>query len=173
MSSAVEVRAASPHKQTLVAGLMQFYLHDFSTIGNSASPLYVVDPETGAFPPYPGLERYWADPGHLPFVIRTAGEVAGFALVDRTSRDGREIDWAMSEFFVLRKFRRSGVGGEAVRQILGMQPGRWEVAVMENNVAAWEFWPGPIAGAPNVTGFEARAGDGTTWSGPIWSFRAV
>lgn len=46
----------------------------------------------------------------------------------------------MAEFFVVRKHRRSGVGFQAVRQLIGARPGQWEIAVVRANVGALAFW---------------------------------
>jgi predicted acetyltransferase len=78
----------------------------------------------------------------------------------------------MAEFFVARKHRRHGVGAEAVRQILALYPGRWEVAVVARNPNAQAFWPWVIAASPNVSDLVRHEGDGEQWRGPIWSFRA-
>ena len=60
----------------------------------------------------------------------------------------------------------------AVHEVLAQPPGRWEVAVAQRNVAANAFWPRAISSAPNVTDLERHEGDGTLWTGPIWSFDA-
>jgi predicted acetyltransferase len=79
----------------------------------------------------------------------------------------------MAEFFVARKHRRCGVATEAVRQVLRLYPGYWEVAVAERNLAARAFWPRALAAAPNICQLVRLDGDGEHWRGPIWSFRAV
>lgn len=75
----------------------------------------------------------------------------------------------MAEFFVARKFRRRGVAREAVRQILALLPGSWEIAVKERNAAAKAFWPQAVsaAGAADLAVFN---GNGAPWSGPMWTF---
>lgn len=44
------------------------------------------------------------------------------------------------EFFVVRGRRRQGVGSAAARNLLRTFPGRWEVRVRDNNLAARQFW---------------------------------
>lgn len=46
----------------------------------------------------------------------------------------------VAEFFVLRGFRRLGVGTRAAHEVWGRFPGRWEVRVMDRNRKARGFW---------------------------------
>jgi predicted acetyltransferase len=50
----------------------------------------------------------------------------------------------MAEFFVMRKYRRTGLGTEAARLVLGRFPGSWEVRQLEANVAGSNFWRSAI-----------------------------
>ncbi|HWM72468.1 MAG TPA: GNAT family N-acetyltransferase [Nocardioides sp.] len=65
------------------------------------------------------------------------GEVpVGFALVRSIDRE----PFVLNSFFVVRGARRSGVGREAVRQVLATRPGRWTVAFQDTNPGAVGFW---------------------------------
>ena len=46
----------------------------------------------------------------------------------------------MAEFFVMRKYRRTGVGTDAARAIFERFPGAWQVREEEANVGAIHFW---------------------------------
>ena len=46
----------------------------------------------------------------------------------------------MSEFFVIRKFRRSGVCREADLQVFGMVPGQWQVRQLARNLSGTQLW---------------------------------
>jgi predicted acetyltransferase len=46
----------------------------------------------------------------------------------------------MSEFFVMRKYRRGGVGREAARLVFALFPGAWQVRQLHGNDAATAFW---------------------------------
>lgn len=73
------------------------------------------------------------------FLFRVGGLHAGFALVDAPGRFC-EGEWWMAQFFVVRKYRRRGVGRAAARQVLDAVRGRWEVGQMAANRAGREFW---------------------------------
>jgi predicted acetyltransferase len=76
----------------------------------------------------------------------------------------------MSEFFVLRRFRRSGVGRDAALQIFRMLPGPWQLRQLTGNPDATKFWRRiipvdftEVEGAEGpVQPFVIMASDGTT-----------
>ncbi len=53
--------------------------------------------------------------------------------------------WDMAEFFVVRRYRRRGVGTRAAHDVWRRFPGRWEVRVMQCNRSAVSFWEGAVA----------------------------
>jgi predicted acetyltransferase len=170
MAEAITVDLAAPSEQPLLAGLMQFYLYDFSEMEPDGSADFEFT-ASGLFEPYEYLPEYWRDPARTPLVIRRGGKPVGFALLNQHSHlSGGHVERNMAEFFVARKHRRHGVASEAVRRILEAYPGRWEVAVAARNAAAQVFWPRAIAAAPNVTDLVRHECDGDHWRGPIWSF---
>ncbi|HVM99206.1 MAG TPA: GNAT family N-acetyltransferase [Caulobacteraceae bacterium] len=171
MSEAISVGVAQRGEQPLLEGLMQFYIYDFSELEPDGSDDLDFN-AAGRFEPYPYLPDYWREADRLPLLIRRGGKPVGFALLNAHSHLGEPVDHNMAEFFVARKHRRHGVASEAVRQVLARYPGRWEVAVAARNKAALAFWPRAIAAAPNVSDLVRREGDGASWKGPIWTFRA-
>ncbi|MDB5469768.1 MAG: acetyltransferase [Caulobacter sp.] len=164
----VTVRPATAQDRALIEGLMQFYVYDFSELEPAGSDRFDVD-GAGRFEAYP-LDPYWRDEGHWPLLIEVGGKPAGFALVNRESHRGAAGDRHMGEFFVARKFRKGGVGTEALRQVFAMHPGVWEIAIAERNAAAKGFWPRAIraCGGRDVV---CHQGDGVHWTGPICTFR--
>lgn len=51
----------------------------------------------------------------------------------------------MAEFFVVRGWRRRGMGTRAAHAVWRRFPGMWEVRVTQANVTAQPFWAGAIA----------------------------
>ncbi|MDO9336007.1 MAG: GNAT family N-acetyltransferase [Caulobacter sp.] len=164
----VVVRPAAAHERPLIEGLLQFYTYDFSEFEPAGSDRFDVR-DDGLFEAYP-LDPYWRDEGYWPLLIEVDGKAAGFALINRESHRGAANDAHMGEFFVARKFRKAGVGTQALAQIFGRHPGLWEIAIVERNAAAKLFWPRAIRenGGRDMV---CHAGDGVRWKGPIWAFR--
>ena len=75
----------------------------------------------------------------------------------------------VSEFFIMRKYRRRGAGGEAARRMFDLFPGRWEVSEMAANLPAQAFWR-KVIGAYTNGRFEERQWDNARWRGPVQWF---
>jgi len=48
--------------------------------------------------------------------------------------------WDVAEFFILRGYRRAGIGTEVAHQVWRRFPGRWQVRVIVSNEPAYRFW---------------------------------
>ncbi|MES2307019.1 MAG: GNAT family N-acetyltransferase [Gemmatimonadota bacterium] len=134
--ASVTLDVATPSDQLLLANLLELYIHDLS----AAFPDVVQGPD-GRFG-YKWLPLYWSEPDRrMPFIIRHRGTVAGFVLATRGSPsfdDAAVLD--VAEFFVLRRFRRAGVGRAAARLLWQRMPGHWVVRVSEGSPGALPFW---------------------------------
>jgi predicted acetyltransferase len=134
----VEVIPASLDQEPVLANLFELYAHDMSEF---------MDVELGADGRfgYKFLSSYWKDEGRYPFLIKVRGNLAGFALVRRGSQiSGDENVMDMAEFFIIRGFRRLGVGTKAACDIWRRFPGKWSVRVREHNRPAKIFWEGTL-----------------------------
>ena len=135
MNSSVSISLAKVGEAPLVARLLQLCLHDLS-----AWHPRPIRPD-GSFA-YPWFALYWESPRRYPYLLRSAGGIAGFALV-RAKEDDETADWdfALAEFFVLPKERRHGVGLAAAGQVLNQHRGLFEISYDRRNLAAKRFWP--------------------------------
>jgi len=131
----VTLESAGAQHALLLANLLEFHSHDLSDVfGLEIGP-------DGRFG-YEPLPLYWSEPEkRRAFLIRRGTDVAGFILV-RMGSPIAEVpaDLDVTEFFVLRAHRRSGVGREAASQLWEGLPGSWMVRVAEENDGARSFW---------------------------------
>lgn len=127
----VDVVEASATDKTVLRRLCELYRHDLSEMDGRD-----VD-EHGEFG-YRYLDHYWTETDRRPFLIRVDGRWAGFVLV-RIGQPHR-----IAEFFVMRKYRRQGVGRQALRQVVAQFPGIWEVHELAGNAPAIAFWRASI-----------------------------
>jgi predicted acetyltransferase len=135
----VAVISAGPEQQQTLANLLELYVHDFSEFCRIE-----VGPD-GRFG-YDRLPLYWSEPNRHPFLVRIDGNLAGLVFVKRRSEIyGDATVWDMAEFFVLRGYRRRGLGTEVAHQVWKQFPGPWEIRVMNTNVLALSFWSNAIA----------------------------
>ena len=93
------------------------------------------------------LRTYLAYEDHWPFLIKSQGEIAGFALVRKSKPD----TYLIGEFFIKLEFRRNAVGLAAVDQILQKFNGNWEIPFQNENPVAVSFWRKTIS----ILGFSA------------------
>ena len=145
----------------VLANLMQLYKYDLSE--------YDDDPEDrdvnahGLFS-YRFLDHYWTEPGRFPFFVRVEGRLAGFVLVRRL-----EAEWEMAEFFIMRRYRRMGLGEAVARAVWQQFPGTWRVPVMAANVPAQAFWRRVLRRLRPHGLREVRE---PGWDGPVFRFAA-
>ncbi len=152
MSPTISVDPAPPGERALIEGLFQFYIYDFAEMFGG-DPEFDVGSD-GRFSAHPHIAGYWGDTGRIPFVIRFDGRPAGFILVNRISHSHAVIDHAVAEFFVMRPFRRRGVGAAAAHTVFTRLPGRWELAIAAVNQGGRRFWPKVVSSAPGVSEIE-------------------
>lgn len=159
-------RGQSSQRETL-ANLVQLYIHDFSEFLSTQRKLEVE--ENGRFADLLHLDDYWNEADRAVWFIRAGGALAGFALLNKRSHCDRPVDFNMGEFFVMRTFRRDGIGARAAIDLIEMHPGQWEIAVSLRNPPALAFWPRVVA-ASKAMDVEMLEGDGKAWTGPITRF---
>ena len=166
-SEAVSLERATPDQASLLANLLELYIHDLSAV-------FPVELGPDGRFGYAKLPLYWTEPDRRhPFLIRCGTRVAGFALVTRgspASDDPQVFD--VAEFFVLRAFRGAGVGRQAACALWDTLPGRWVVRVSEANRAGLHFWSGIIQSYTSGDFVESRR-DGPPHGWRIFTFDSL
>jgi predicted acetyltransferase len=153
----LSLRPAAEAERAALENLVQLYCHDWSEL----TPL-----DVGADGRYAALALgpYWTDSGRHALLLRLSEKLAGFALVAEHSHlTGAAGVFDMAEFFVLRAYRRQGIGLAAAHTLFDRFRGPWEVRQRDENVAATAFWRRAIG---------AYTGDHYTelrWNGPEWT----
>ncbi|MEP7124117.1 MAG: GNAT family N-acetyltransferase [Byssovorax sp.] len=164
----ISLTEAAQSDAPLLANLLQLYIHDLS----EAFPNIVLGPD-GLYS-YPKLPLYWSEPERrFPFLIHADGQIAGFLFATRgspASDDPEVLD--IAELFILRRYRRSGVGRDAALLLWSRLPGQWTVRVSEGNPAAIPFWARIIADFTHGTAtVSARPGNPNPWR--VFSFESA
>lgn len=138
-SPGVALHVATPADAALLSNLVELYAHDLS------ATFALELGEDGRFG-YAKLPLYWSEPDRrFPFLIRSSGKVAGFALITRGSpaSDDPEV-FDVVELFIARRHRRSGVGRQAAFLLWNRFAARWTVRVSEGNRGGRDFWTSTI-----------------------------
>src|SRR4051812_942604 len=162
----VELVEASRTDEPTLERLMQLYAYDFSELMNLDVG------EQGLFAGGTPIASCWVEPWRHAYLVRANERLAGFAIVDERSRLTGDPEIAdMAEFFVLRRYRRLGVGGQAARLLFARFPRRWEVRETASNTAAIAFWRRTIAAYTGGVFTEVMMDD-ARWRGPVQTFDA-
>jgi predicted acetyltransferase len=164
----IDVVSATASQRTTLENLFQLYIHDFSEhwAGRTDGELG----EDGRFAPYP-LDDYWREASHIPLLIRDRDALIGFALLNSASHTGQPVDRNVAEFFIARKYRRSGAGTQAAHALFESYPGQWEAAVARRNVSALAFWRKAIKDCAHSTNIEEHDVTNPHWNGPVMRFQ--
>lgn len=129
--------AIAPDKP-LIHRMMQLLQHDIS-------PFEDTDLNDHGYFNYPYLDHYWVEAERHPFIIRVTGNLAGFVLVNQHTYLP-ENQYSVAEFFVMRKYRRRGIGSTVAKQTFDSQRGRWEIKHKLAHKTARQFWQATLNG---------------------------
>jgi len=120
----IEIITATIEQESVLANLLELYAYDFSEFSE------IRIKADGRFG-YPLLPLYWQEPNRFPFLVKVDGNLAGLALIKQGSEiSGDPLSWDVAEFFIMRGYRKHGVGRQVAHQIWQKFPGQWEIRVM-------------------------------------------
>ncbi|RXJ02120.1 GNAT family N-acetyltransferase [Anaerobacillus alkaliphilus] len=112
---------------------MQYYFYDFSEFVEAHLE------EDGRFGEYPNLDHYWIEQTKFPYLVEIDGRYAGFSLV-RLIEEEEKGYYSIAEFFIMKKYRRFGIGKQVATEMFHLHRGNWEVFQLEKNQPAQHFW---------------------------------
>lgn len=129
----VVIMKAALSDRTLIENLLQLYVYDFTEYTDASIG------ETGLYQIMSDFESYWSDDhSQQAYVIKANDDIAGFVMTKE--KDETQSDHVLSHFFILRKFRRMGVGRKAATSLFNGTKGAWELYQLESNIPAQKFW---------------------------------
>lgn len=151
------IETVALEEKQVLRNLMQLYKYDFTAFDPE-------DVDVMGLYDYPYLDYYFVEPDRYAYFIKINGVLAGFALVRHTVLvDTKEPVWELAEYFILKKYRREGIGSRAARKIWAKHLGKWKIGIMDNNVPALAFWRKvALSYDPNYTALEEK-----DWQGVI------
>lgn len=130
----IVVRKVELNKIDALNNLYQLYQYDFSEINSddvNSSGLYVEDFD---------LDIFFSDPDKCAYFILVNDSLAGFVLMNKYPYLLPDKVNSIAEFFVMRKYRKNGIGMFAANYIFDLYPGRMILEVRRTNLKACNFW---------------------------------
>jgi aminoglycoside 6'-N-acetyltransferase I len=123
--------------RTWLTNVYPLYLHDLSEFDEG---YYHLD-EYGRWNP-DHLPSWLDEQVDWPLLILADGQRVGFALVNQAPSPHLTsgMDYRMSEFFILRSWRRKRVGRLAAFMLFDRFRGQWELIELPRNLGAIFFW---------------------------------
>ncbi|MCY7319633.1 MAG: GNAT family N-acetyltransferase [Ramlibacter sp.] len=156
----LELRKARPDDFSALQQMLELYQYDLSDIWHQ---------DTDAEAKYGfNLERHRQGERFHAHVALEGSQYVGFALVAPAIVTRKDGSW-MEQFFILKKYRRSGVGRALALHVFSSHPGPWEVGQMPANLAARAFWRKVIAAATAGSFVEVQITQGW-WQGVVQQF---
>lgn len=157
----IQIIEATADDKLILRQLLELYGYDFSEFERT-------DVGPHGFFGYKYLDHYWTEEDRHPYLIRVSGHLVGFALVNRHGVS-EEARWCLAEFFVMRKYRRQGVGEFAATHVFDLWPGKWQVSQVASHPASTAFWRKVIDTYTNGQ-YEERQEEAGSDLGPIQLF---
>lgn len=152
----IQVVQANRDQKAVLRQLLELYIYDFTAY------IDVDVNDHGCFE-YNYLDHYWTEPGRYPYLVTVNGRYAGFALI----REGAPGQFIVSEFFIMKKYRKQKIGKYVAHHLFAARPGKWEVNEIEANLPAQAFWRKIIDEYTNGNFQEIRKAHG---KGPVQKF---
>ena len=148
LAPSVTIAKVSADADPILTNLFEHYLHDMAEwfrFDTRDDGRYGYD-----------MSLHWSR-GDQVFLARVGNALAGFAIASSATKWLQPPDTHdVAEFFVIRRYRRSGVGEILATTIWNEIPGRWLVRVLERNAPAIPFWRTIIAKYTHHTQVEER-----------------
>ena len=159
----ISVRPIPFEEKSVLRNLMHLYLYDLSEFNHE-------DVDHHGLFEYKYLDHYWTEADRQAFFIEVSGHLAGFVLINRHSVVAENAN-TIAEFFVMRKYRRQGIGLQVAKEVFDKLPGEWEVREISENTVAQSFWRNVIG---TYTGgqYQERVINNERWNGPVQTFRS-
>jgi predicted acetyltransferase len=157
-----EIRSALADEQLPIYRMLELYQHDLSDVWDQ-------DLNTHGEYGY-ALDEYWLTRDCNAFVVLVESRYAGVALVNRRPKMPGADHW-LEQFFIIKKYRRRGIGAAAAGALFDSMPGVWQVGQMPLNKPAQAFWRRVVAQYTGGSYQEQRLESGP-WQGLLQQFKS-
>lgn len=131
----ITIRKIELEEREVLANLLEKYSYEFSQYQkNDVNKLGLYG--------YQYLDCYWWEgEKRLAYFIEVDERLAGFIMInDYPEVKDRKTDYVISEFFIMYKYRRMGIGRKALYMVLDSLRGTWHLKRHPKNESSVYFW---------------------------------
>lgn len=129
----VYIKRVGKDKRKALFNVIQKYLYEMSKYYGDEMD------EDGVYE-YRYLPLYFEDSDRSVYFIYDDEAWIGFALLNKYSFTGEEIDNAIAEFFIFPAYRNKGYAMDAIKLLVEERKGSWQLKYALNNANGLYFW---------------------------------
>ncbi|UUY10100.1 GNAT family N-acetyltransferase [Pseudomonas sp. J452] len=138
----IELLPTTTEQLPLIANLYQFYAYESSDWEQED-----IEVDGRFYIHEPHLQRYWQEPDWSASLVLVDGFIAGFLLIERSELPGVDA-LEFADLFILKKYRRLGIGRALVEQVIVAGGGSWVISFYQQDSLARQFWQRLLAELP-------------------------
>lgn len=135
----IELVPVQETEKSVLRQMIELYEYDLSIYTQE-------DINQHGFYGYSYFDYYWTENNRYAYFIKSDNILCGFVLVNDYCY-ALEDDTAksISEFFIMKKYRRFGIGKKIAFEIFDLFHGEWEVDQIPGNDISYKFWENIIS----------------------------
>lgn len=138
----VELIQTGPEESELIRNLSQYYAYessDWEQEDVEADGRFYIHDEH--------LTRYWQDPLWSANLLLVDGCIAGFLLIEGSELPGIDA-LELADLFILKRYRRKGIGRAIATQVLCSGEADWLVRFYDQDEVSQAFWRSVLDNLP-------------------------
>ena len=138
----VELIQTGPEQAELICNLYQFYAYESSDWEQED-----VEQDGRFYIHEEHLARDWQEPQWSAHLLLVDGYIAGFLLIERSELPGINA-LELADLFILKRYRRKGIGRALATQVLTSGETDWLVRFYDQDEASQAFWRSVLDNLP-------------------------
>jgi len=132
------IEPVKKEEKEILRNLIEKYRYEFSQYDG-------LDTNSLGLYGYDYLDNYWTENNRFPFFIKVNEKLAGFIMINDYPEVKIETNYTLSEFFIMYKYRRQGIGKYVVDYVLKKFKGKWQLKYHPKNEISKTFWTKTIS----------------------------
>ena len=134
----IKIELVKKEEKEILRNLMEKYRYEFSQYDD-------LDTNNLGLYGYDYLDNYWTEENRFPYFIKVNNKLAGFVMINDYPEVKMDTNYSISEFFIIYKYRRQGIGKYAVEYVLNKFKGKWQLKYHPKNEISKIFWTKTIS----------------------------